>query len=114
MVGNFIKFNTNVVAIVVGLINAINDGVKEVRDFIHSSLCQIGHHEPQLVLSKGLTFLNSTSKSNRKHRVLVMNVLSEVLDNNEFNLDLKLGSALVVCAATEIVSDKVILRCKES
>lgn len=99
--------------IVRGLINAINDEKQPVRDHIHASVRLIGLQEPILVLSKGLSFLNATSRSNTAHRVLVMNVLSRVLDEQEehnkaFSLPDDLAKALVVMSSVEVVADKVL------
>lgn len=66
--------------IVKGLINAINDDQQPVKTYIHKSLLSIGDKETLLVLSKGLNFLNTVSRSQKNHRVLVMNVLREIIN----------------------------------
>ncbi|KAL9646130.1 hypothetical protein ABK040_008008 [Willaertia magna] len=71
----------NVDDIVKGLIISINDENTTVQEQIHKSLIQIGQVHELLVLNKCLYFLNVTCpKSNKKHRVLIMNVMSELLD----------------------------------
>ncbi len=68
------------VDIVKGLINAINDEQLAVRTHIHKSLCALGDKEPSMVLSKGLNFLNTVSRGQKNHRVLIMNVLREIIN----------------------------------
>jgi hypothetical protein len=65
-----------------------------------------------MLLSKALTFLNKESSS-KNHRVLVMNVISEVLNEVKFKLSSELGGALIIMALLEIVSSKVILKIKK-
>ena len=98
--------------IVVGLLNAINDTEAPVRTFIHKSLLQIGDNEPVLVLSKSLSFLNKLSRSQKVHRVLVMNAMSQVIDQKEdLTLPDDLSTGLVVMSVMEIVAEKVSGKC---
>jgi hypothetical protein len=98
----------NVDDIVVGLLNALNDTEATVRTLMHKSLTQISEKEPILVLAKSLSFLNKMSKSQKGHRVLVMNMMSECIDQKQ---DLKLpddlATGLVFMSVTEIVAEKV-------
>ncbi len=97
--------------IVKGLINSINDTEKAVQDIISESLLQIGEEEPLLVLSKGLYFLNNTSKSNKQHRVLVMDVMSQTVDKqeqiNKLEIPDDLAQSLVMMSIIEVVAEKV-------
>ncbi len=92
----------------VGLLNALNDTEATVRTLMHKSLTQISEKEPILVLAKSLSFLNKMSKSQKGHRVLVMNMMSECIDQKQ---DLKLpddlATGLVFMSVTEIVAEKV-------
>jgi hypothetical protein len=94
--------------IVVGLLNALNDSEAAVRTFIHKSLLQIGENEPILVLAKSLSFLNKLSRSNKVHRVLVMNMMSQCVDQKQdLQLPDDLATGLVVMSTLEIVAEKV-------
>lgn len=93
--------------IVIGLINSINDGNQEVREEIHKSLYQIGEKEPLMTLSKCLGFLNSSSRSNKNHRVLVMNVMSDIVNKNDFKWSNELGEAIIIMGVQEIISEQV-------
>ena len=94
--------------IVLGLLNTLNDSEAAVRSLMHKSLLQIGDNEPVLVLSKSLGFLNKLSKSQKGHRVLVMNMMSECLDKNvELKLPDDLATGLVIMSVLEIVAEKV-------
>jgi len=99
----------NVDDIVLGLLNTLNDSEAAVRSLMHKSLLQIGDNEPVLVLSKSLGFLNKLSKSQKGHRVLVMNMMSECLDKNvELKLPDDLATGLVIMSVLEIVAEKSI------
>lgn len=75
---------------------------------MHSSLIQIGDNEPVLVLAKSLSFLNKLSRSQKGHRVLVMNMMSECLDKNvDLKLPSDLANGLVIMSVLEIVAEKV-------
>ncbi|KAL0491454.1 maestro heat-like repeat-containing protein [Acrasis kona] len=97
------------VTLIHGLINAINDDQPTVKTLIHESLCRIGDKEPLLVLSKGLNFLNTASRGQKNHRVLVMNVLTDII-NSKVTLKIPedLAQALAVMSTLEIVAEKSI------
>nr|CAG4715342.1 unnamed protein product [Naegleria fowleri] len=118
----------NIDDIVKGLLIALDDADIKVHKTIHQSLISIGDQCELLLLSKSLHFLNNIcSKSNKKHRVLVMNILTELLNmkpsSNDFAIvrasnvkaadkPLKvpddLSRALVLMAINEMVQDKSI------
>jgi hypothetical protein len=102
-----IDTGNNIDDIVEGLIKSINDSEKEVQEMIHKSIINISKEEPLMTLSKALVFLNTVSTS-KNHRVLIMNVISEILYDVEFKLSSELGDALIIMAILEIHQDKVI------
>jgi hypothetical protein len=95
--------------IVKGLINAINDDQQPVRNHIHKSLCALGDKEPLMVLSKGLHFLNTVSRGQKNHRVLVMNVLRDIINAQKtLKMPDDLAQGLVIMSTLEIVAEKSI------
>jgi hypothetical protein len=61
-----------------------------------------------MTLSKCLAFLNGTSKSNKNHRVLVMNVMSEIINKNEIKWSHELGESIVMMGVQEIIAEQSI------
>lgn len=87
----------------------MNDQVPEVKNLVRSSLESIGDKLPILTLCKGLQFLASTSRSNKTHRVLVMNLMTHVLDSKEsLQIPKDVADALVKMSVSEIVAEKTI------
>jgi maestro heat-like repeat-containing protein family member 1 len=105
--GNIKTFNL-LQDIVKGLIVAINDPEKNIQEEIHESLCKIGKQEPLMVLSKTLGFLNSTSRSNKEHRILLMNALTEIINKNDFKWTKEIGEALIVMSCQEMIAESSI------
>lgn len=60
-----------------------------------------------MALSKCLGFLNSTSRSNKNHRVLVMNVMSDIINKNDFKWSNELGEAIIMMGVQEVIAEQV-------
>mmetsp|Transcript_2945 Transcript_2945/g.4295 ORF Transcript_2945/g.4295 Transcript_2945/m.4295 type:complete len:1686 (-) Transcript_2945:16-5073(-) len=99
----------NIDKIVKSLIDAMNDNKQSVRDRVKKSLERIGHQEPLLLLSSGLKFLVNTSRSQKVHRVMVMDLLTWLMNElTDLEIPNDLANALIRVAAVEMVSEKSI------
>eukprot|EP00732_Lithocolla_globosa_P000613 Lithocolla_globosa_v1_NODE_214_length_5084_cov_10.333665.p1 type:complete len:1658 gc:universal NODE_214_length_5084_cov_10.333665:50-5023(+) len=85
------------------LVKSVCDGKEDVQSCISKSLEDVGHHHPALVLSSAVNYLQN-EKAGTTHRVLLLTIMANIVDNHLQNLTSSLVSDLIHQAFVEMTS----------
>eukprot|EP00049_Salpingoeca_infusionum_P022643 m.7920 g.7920 ORF g.7920 m.7920 type:complete len:1638 (-) comp5302_c0_seq1:139-5052(-) len=94
---------------VMALIERASDPSPDVRPIVHTSLIDIGRERPLLVLSSCETYLHMHKKLEMKHRVILLQIMREVVTQCADAIPQKLAMRVVKLAAEEMTSHQEII-----
>ncbi len=103
---------------VLALIASANDGDTSVKGAIAKSLLDIGKKQPNLVLSSCYDFIQKNQKVQlslvlinvqliKEHRVILLNVMYQVLELKREEVSSSLAQGLILQAIDEMTKEKV-------
>eukprot|EP00026_Physarum_polycephalum_P000352 Phypoly_transcript_00352.p1 GENE.Phypoly_transcript_00352~~Phypoly_transcript_00352.p1 ORF type:complete len:1660 (+),score=332.46 Phypoly_transcript_00352:97-5076(+) len=92
--------------IVNALVAAANDHDDSVRTQISASLYDIGFRQPGLVLSSCHDFLQKNAKADKSHRVILLKLMAQVIEEKRDEIPEEFGIKLIDLAVSEMTRDK--------
>ncbi|XP_013777980.1 maestro heat-like repeat-containing protein family member 1 [Limulus polyphemus] len=96
-------------SIVLALIDAAFDKQAHVSQAMCTSLYTIGNHQPDLVLSSCLSYLQQHTKLPLNHRVITLNVMERVCRDSLHRVNEDLASDIIRQAVKEMVNTKEVV-----
>eukprot|EP00055_Hartaetosiga_balthica_P017962 m.125831 g.125831 ORF g.125831 m.125831 type:complete len:1630 (-) comp9433_c5_seq1:159-5048(-) len=97
-----VKTGGEVDGMIMALIEHANDGNAEVKNAFHSAIRDIGRHQPILVLSSCETFLHVHKKLDLQHRIILIQIMRDVVYDVMDHLPAELANRIVRLAAAEM------------
>eukprot|EP00056_Hartaetosiga_gracilis_P010973 m.164139 g.164139 ORF g.164139 m.164139 type:complete len:1643 (-) comp13422_c0_seq2:1128-6056(-) len=97
-----VKTGGEVDGMLMALIEHANDGDKEVKKAFHSAIRDIGRQQPILVLSSCETFLHVHKKLDLHHRIILIQLMRDVVYDAMDHLPAELANRIVRLAAAEM------------